>query len=254
MKTWKMRIENDYGNIRGVCHNPKKSQSREEMERELGYAQRLNLNAVRFWMSQEEWEKNPQEYEAGILRFVRSCADKGIRTMPIFWNGNFIKEYRESTDEEWKARQEYAKALIDLLKGEPGLLMWDVYNEPLCNDYLNMASPQEYPSRKANLVKDLRRMCGIVRALDDDTPLTVGHERSEHLDTTADLVDVISFHDYLPTRRLMEEAYDKAYDVAAQQGGKPVLNTETGCIGRANPYDVELELCEKYGCGFFLFN
>ena len=254
MKTWKERIEGDYSDIRGVCHNPKKGQSLAEMEKELGYAQRLNLNAARFWMSQEEWEKAPEEYEERMLQFVRSCADKGIRTMPIFWNGNFIKEYRESSKEEWEKRRQYAKAMIGRLKGEPGILMWDVYNEPLCNDYLRMASEQEYPERKENLVKDLRRLCEIVRMLDDDTPLTVGHEQADHLATTADLVDVISFHDYLPTRRRMEQAYEMTVQIAREQGGKPVLNTETGCIGRANPYDLELELCEKYHCGFFLFN
>ena len=148
MKTWKERIEGDYSDIRGVCHNPKKGQSLAEMEKELDYAKRLNLNAARFWMSQEEWEKAPKEYEERMLQFVRSCADKGIRTMPIFWNGNFIKEYRESSKEEWEKRRQYAKAMIGRLKGEPGILMWDVYNEPLCNDYLRMASEQEYPERK----------------------------------------------------------------------------------------------------------
>ena len=82
----------------------------------------------------------------------------------------------------------------------------------------------------------------------------MGHEQAAHLDTTADLIDVISFHDYLPTRKRMEEAYLAAIAVAKAEGGKPVLNTETGCIGRANPYDAELELCSQYHCGFYLFN
>lgn len=254
MKTWKERVRGNYSDIRGVCHNPKKGQTLEDVERELGYVQRLNLNAIRFWMDQEEWEENPVGYETEILQFVQICKQKGISTMPIFWNGNFITEYEECTEAEWDRRKKYAQAMINLLKGESGILMWDVYNEPLCNDYLRSASQEEYPFRKKKIVKDLRRLCELIRALDDDTPITVGHELAGHLDTTSDLVDVISFHDYLPTRKRIKEAYEEAISVAEAEGGKPVLNTETGCIGRANPYDLELEMCEKYHCGFFLFN
>ena len=54
MKDWKDRIKGDYSDLRGVCHNPKAGQTKEEMAQQLEYAARLNLNAVRFWMSQEE--------------------------------------------------------------------------------------------------------------------------------------------------------------------------------------------------------
>ena len=72
------------------------------------------------------------------------------------------------------------------------------------------------------------------------------------MDSTSDLVDVLSFHDYMPTRSGMEAAYQTAVQLSEAEGGKPILNTETGCIGRANPYDLELEMCGKYHCGFFL--
>lgn len=254
MKTWKERILSDYSGIRGVCYNPGKDKSQQEIEKELGYAQRLNLNAIRFWLSQEEWEEDPEKYETRILQFVSGCADKGIRVMPVFWNGNFITEYSGISDAEWKRKRQYAMAMVRLLKDESRILMWDVCNEPLCNDYLRGAPAEEYPARKGKLVKDLRRLCEMVRSLDEDTPITVGHELAGHLDTTADLVDVISFHDYMPTRKRMAEEYEKAFCVSRTEGGKPVLNTETGCIGRANPYDLELEMCEKYQCGYFLFN
>lgn len=254
MKTWKDRVKRDYSDIRGVCHNPRPDKPQEELERELGYARRLNLNSVRFWLVEEEWKKDRKGYEEMVLNFVRTCYEYGISSMPILWNGNFITDYKLLTDAELEEKREYAQSIIRLLKGEPGLLMWDVYNEPLCNDYLITSPAEELEERKAKLVTDLRKLCALVRELDDDTVITVGHERAEHLDTTADLIDVISFHDYLPTRKLIDEAYSKSYAVAEAEGGKPVLNTETGCIGRANPYDVELEMCDRYHCGFYLFN
>lgn len=254
MKDWKNRITGDYSGLRGVCHNPKPGQTKEEMARQLTYAARLNLNAVRFWMSQEEWEKDPAAYEKLLLDFTDCCEEKGIGIMPIFWNGNFIEDYTEAGEEEWEKKRIYAEAIIRLLKQKKGLLMWDVFNEPLCNNYMGSASPEEYPLRKEKLVRDLRKHCELIRELDPDTPITVGHELSSHMDTTSDLVDVLSFHDYMPTRSRMDAAYRTAVQVSEAEGGKPILNTETGCIGRANPYELELEMCEKYRCGFFLFN
>lgn len=254
MKTWKDRIKDDYSWVRGVCHNPDPEKSQEQMEKELGYAQRLNLNSVRFWLEEEKWAADPAGYEAMILNFVRTCMKYDIYSMPILWNGNFITDYQPLTDAQLEEKKRYADAIIRLLKGEPGLLMWDIYNEPLCNDYLILSPAEEYEERRGKIAADLRKLCLIVRELDDDTPITVGHESANHLDTTADLVDVISFHDYLPTRRQIRGAFEGSIRAALEQGGKPVLNTETGCVGRANPYDVELEMCEHYHCGFYLFN
>ena len=145
-------------------------------------------------------------------------------------------------------------AMIRLLKKEPNLLMWDVYNEPFCNDYLRNCPEEEYESRYKKIEHDLRLQCRMVRELDDDTPITVGHELKEHLESTADLVDVIAFHDYLTTRKDIREVYEYAGKIAKEQGGKPVINNEMGCIGRANPYDVELQFCEEFHYGYYIFN
>jgi hypothetical protein len=83
--------------------------------------------------------------------------------------------------------------------------------------------------------------------------MTVGHERVPHCVSTNDLVDVISFHDYRHTRREVEDEILAAEAMGAEWR-KPILNTETGCVGRANPYEVELELLQQHHIGFYLFN
>lgn len=244
-----------YSQIRGVCHNPKWGQSQEALEKELGYAKRLHLNSIRFWLDQKEWEKNGQAYENLILNFVKSCWRYNISVMPILWNGNGIEEYSGMNTEEWEKARLYAEAMIRLLGNEPGLLMWDVYNEPFCNDFLRSAkTKEEYEKRKAPLSQDLRKLCEMMKAMHPGKLITVGHERYTDLEDTADLVDVISFHDYSPTRKEIRKVYDRTFAIAEKYGKKPVLNTETGCIGRANPYETELMMCEEYGCGFYLFN
>ena len=56
--------------------------------------------------------------------------------------------------------------------------------------------------------------------------LTVGHELISHCESTVDLIDVISFHDYLKTRAEIEAVYTAAEQLS-QKTGKPLLNTET---------------------------
>ena len=248
-----MKPLKDYSHIRGVCHNPRAERDPEQLETELGYCQRLQLNSIRFWLRMDVWEEQGDSYFDVLDHFMRTAWRYGISSIPILWNGNFIREW-DDPDEAWYARAEtYARTFIERFHDEPFILMWDVINEPFCNDYMRRGSSEEYQSRFDNISRYVRRLCDIVRRCDTDGCMTVGHERIQHCVSSNDLVDVISFHDYRHTRREVEE------DILVAEGmgeawGKPILNTETGCVGRANPYEVELELLHKHQIGFYLFN
>lgn len=249
-----MELLKTYSHIRGVCHNPDPNKSAEQVEFELSCAERLGLNSARFWVEQEKWEKEPEAYLKLIRDFVRCCHKHGVSVMPIFWNGNPIKEFTPPTEDEWTKMEEYASAVIGSFHNEPGILMWDVMNEPYCNDFIrNCEDISLRNERMEQLIALVRRMCGIIRKLDPDGILTVGHEFISNCPTTNDLVDVISFHDYLKTRAEIEAVYIEA-ERQCEETGKPIINTETGCIGRSNPYDVELEICESHNVGWYLFN
>lgn len=79
--------------------------------------------------------------------------------MPIFSRGNQIHSYELLTAEEWARKRDYLSAIIRTLKNEPNLLMWDVYNEPFCNDYLRNCPADEYESRYKKIEHDLRLQC-----------------------------------------------------------------------------------------------
>jgi hypothetical protein len=249
-----MKPLKDYSFVRGVCHNPPRDKNWDRLETELGYCKRLNINSTRFWMDQEEYEKDPEGYIAYIGKFMRTCWEYGVSSMPIFWNGNFITDFKEPTEEGYAKAAEYAKAVIDAFKNEDFIIMWDVINEPMCNDYLRKCTDEEYEERYAKLRRYVRRLCEIVRSLDPVNCITVGHEQVKHCESSVDLVDVISYHDYLTTRADMEGAIINAEKLSAENGNKPILNTETGCVGRANPYDIEIELAAKHHVGWYLFN
>ena len=251
-----MKPLKDYSHIRGICYNPGEAKDQETLERHLSYCQRLNLNSTRFWMDMERFEADPEGYMDRVGNFMETCWKYGVSSMPIFWNGNFIRDFQEP-DEAWYARAEkYAQTFIDRFRDAPYILMWDVINEPMCNDYMNSArriSQEEYDRRFAQLEQYVRRLCAIVRKADPEGCMTVGHENVAHLKSSNDLVDVISFHDYLTTRKDIEAAILVAEEYSRQYG-VPILNTETGCIGRANPYEVELQLLNRHHIGFYLFN
>jgi hypothetical protein len=254
MKTWKDRVKSDYSDIRGVHHGPSPGKTMEQLDRELSYADRLNVNSVRMGgMMEGQWHEDPEGTEKRILDYTRLCAKHGITVMPVLSSGNSIKNYEMLTEAQWEKKRRYLTAMVKLLKPEPNMLMWDVYNEPFCNDYLRGAPKDEYETRFKKIEHDLRKQFEIMRELDDDTPMTVGHELAEHLESTLDLVDVIAFHDYLRTRKAVGEMYEYAKQCSIRTGGKPVINNEMGCIGRSNPYDVELQFCEQYNYGYYIF-
>jgi len=126
-------------------------------------------------------------------------------------------------------------------------------NEPLWNDYVNEAPAAEKKQRVAEIYAFTRYYVTYVKKLDAKTPTTVGHVLPEHLVGEADLVDVLSFHDYTGLRSTIEAAYDTAKAYAVKYN-KPMMNTETGCIARANPYDLVLQIAGERHTGWYIFN
>jgi hypothetical protein len=172
--------------------------------------------------------------------------------MPILWNGNNLNP--DTLKPEFRPRGDaYVKAIVEAIKDEPGLLMWDIMNEPFTNSYYDGASGDEKRQREAKITDFVRYNLSYVKKLDPVNAVTVGYTFSSQLEPTADLVDVLSFHDYTAIRSTVEEAYRIAEGVS-QKFGKPMLNTETGCIARANPYDMVLEIAAKHKTGWYLFN
>lgn len=244
------KLLKDYGFIRGVNHVM--TGDTQVLIRDLGYAKRLNLNSTRIWLSIEDYERNPKGYVNRLREYIRVSHQLGFSTMPILWNGNYLNP--DTLQPASRARGDvYVKAIVEGVKNEPGLLMWDIMNEPFTNDYHDKAPEAERPPRKAAITAFVRGQISYVRSLDPVNAITVGHTFPRDLETTADLVDVLCFHDYTPLRSTVEEGYRIASEVS-RKTGKPMLNSETGCIGRANPYDMVLEIAEKHRTGWYLFN
>lgn len=244
-----MEILNDYSWVRGVNHY---MSSGEQLKKELGYGKRVNLNSVRFWLDYRSYAADKTGYIERVVRYTRECYECGYRVMPIIWNGNMLDPHMID-EENYPAGDEYASAIVNALKDEPGLLMWDIMNEPSCNDWI--FGEKDHEIQKAKYEKMwgfVRRYCAFVKNLDHKNAITVGHTTAVDIEPTADSVDVLSFHDYNGTSRSIDANYSLA-DSLSKKYGKPVLQTETGCLARANPYDMALAACQKYNMGWFVY-
>ena len=111
-----MKPLEDYSFIRGVCHNPTlgltQQELEERLERELGFCQKLNLNSIRFWMEPEAYDQDPKGYLDVVETFITMCRDRDISVMPIIWNGNFITDFVEPS-EEWYEKAMKANSLSE---------------------------------------------------------------------------------------------------------------------------------------------
>ena len=83
---WAEKPLKDYSFIRGVNYGMYGDQA--VLERDLGYAKRVNLNSTRIWLNYQVYEKDPQSYISRLRNYIRTAYRMGFSTMPILWNGN----------------------------------------------------------------------------------------------------------------------------------------------------------------------
>jgi hypothetical protein len=239
----------DYGFIRGACYG---GWQRDEatVRKELGYAQRLQLNSTRIWLSTRISQGNPAALGERLRNYIRIAHSMGISTMPILFNGNGLNP-QTLKPESWPQQEAYVKSVVEAVKNEPGLLMWDIMNEPSWNDYINKATKEELPKRQAEIKEFLAHFTKYVKSLDPVNATTIGHTYPSDLEWCTD-VDVFCFHDYRETRKIVEENYVLAEGIAKKYN-KPLINSELSCVCRANPYDMSLEICQRHKIGWYVF-
>jgi TRAP transporter TAXI family solute receptor len=211
-----------------------------ETERDLNYARRLNLNQLRVFLSYEAWTADKPAFRRNLTHLMRAARQRGLGVMPVVGN----TEQMIMDDSARPLAREWAADLVRTVGKEPALAFWDVSNEP---DW--PPSPEARVRRRFELA---RYMAGVFHELDRKTPVTIGFAFVPGMEELADAVDVLSFHDYMQNRAVIRANIARAKAFAAK-AGKPVFNTEIGCVGRANPYDVTLQEHMNAGVGWYIW-
>jgi hypothetical protein len=210
-------------------------------ERDLDYARRLQLNQVRVFIPYSAWAKNKEALGKNLLHFVRAAHRRGIGVMPTLQYK--FGEWKDKA--AWPNARAFAADLVATLGKEPGLEIWDVENEPEC---CKLPPTPDNRLRMEHAVY----MAKMFHELDPVTPITIGATFAENMIEMGDAVDVLSFHDYSPTRAQIRANIETSKQYAAKTG-KPLINTEIGCIARANPYDVALQEHMQAHVGWYIW-
>ncbi|MCQ2145048.1 MAG: cellulase family glycosylhydrolase [Bacteroidales bacterium] len=203
---------------------------------DLDLAKGLDLNFCRIFVPYQVYTEIGDTLVDRLRDFAHKCDERGMKMMPVVGSGRWT---RDSTllyqAEEW------VDFLVGALKDEPNLAMWDIMNEPDLNVRM----------REANF-ENCRRMYGLFKEKDPDTPLTIGFQLVSSMIKMADYADILQFHDYSETRAEVRDTVARA-QAFADQVGKKIFNGEMGCVGRANPYDVTLEEHMKANMGWCIW-
>lgn len=238
------------------------------IERELSYASRMGLNCVRTFLNYTVYENNREKFLKSVLHMVRTADSLGMKVMPAVFDSCFseiepkidlqLNEWIPNPgvmnlkEDFWPKGEAYCRDLIDLLKNENGLLMWDVMNEPLCTAYVWGHGPEGNAKNKAEIFAFLKHFCDFIRENDDVNPITVGHADFATNDETQEWEDILSFHTYAPTEKSLESIMQQAMK-QGEKYGKQMFCSETGCAGRANPYDSAIEIATRNKVGYFVW-
>jgi endo-1,4-beta-mannosidase len=242
--TGKRYLPKDLSNIRGFNYTAATAKGHPEMwlgylpeetEREMDMARKLNLNQVRVFVPYAPYISDKEAYRKNLLHFVRTCHASDIGVMPVV---GYSQEMLMDSAYRPQAR-EWVAFLVSTLLEEPRIAIWDIKNEPV--SLLDLRNEQENRGSALNpKFTFLRYISGVFHELDKKHPITIGMASEPPMERFGDCVDILSFHDYSSTREQIRAMIGRAKKYAARVN-KPLINSEIGCVGRANPYDMAIE-------------
>ncbi len=183
------------------------------IDRELGWAASLGFNTVRVYLHDLLWLADAEGLLTRIDQYLTIAAKHGIRTMVVFfdacWNNyGYLGKQPKPTpgvhnsgwlqsptgkvlvdESAWGRLEAYLTGVMNYFRADERVLMWDLYNEPGNEGYLENSLPL------------LQAVFAWARTVKPSQPLTVGvwdegaaftrlnQFQLEH-------ADIITFHNY----------------------------------------------------------
>ena len=198
------------------------------IDRELGFAESIGMNAVRVYLHDIAWEQDPKGFKARLGEFLGIAAKHRIR--PIFvifddcWrdnpkagkqpepvpgvhNSGWVRSPGSKAVNDaakWDRLEKYVTDVLSSFGKDERILMWDLYNEP------------GNSGQDARSLPLLKATFGWARSSRPIQPLTAGlwYGNKELNDWQLGASDVVTFHNYndaadlrAQIRRLSETGY-----------------------------------------------
>jgi len=252
------------------------------IERELGWAAEIGLNALRTNLPFLVWRHDRDGLITRIDTFLDIAAGRGLATMlclfddcgfggeepvygpqpepvPGIHNSRAVASPGRATVMDraaWPDLERYVRDMIAAFAGDDRVFVWDLYNEPgngmvFARDGLgDVAAPLEQHSH--DLMRETFRWA---RAVGPSQPLTVGAWRTSTSDEVVyaapidrdalALSDILSFHAYLPMQHT-----DRIIASLAPRG-RPLMCTEWMARAVASRIADQLDLMRRRDVGCF---
>ena len=245
----------DLSHVRGFNYTPASVDNEQlylqyddaEVNRDFGYAQSIGLNQVRAFLRYTEWAKDKAKFHDSFGKLLAAVRRHNMQIMFVLSLPREPSGVLGTTADE--QREAWLRDVLTLAKGHKEVFAWDVANEPDWSGYSENPVP---PAARDAKIEMGKKIADFVHKFDKNYLTTVGCFRVECIETYAAYTDILSWHDYAPTRELTISRALKAKEYAARYG-KPLLQTEVGCIGRASPYDMALREYKKLGVGTYIW-
>ncbi|HON65249.1 MAG TPA: cellulase family glycosylhydrolase [Phycisphaerae bacterium] len=202
----------------------------------------LGINAVRILVPYSNGGWNgpnvPQSRLDQLEYVVNIMGDRGIRSVVTLfdWETSFPAAGSSREADHLK----YLSAIVNRLRDNPYVFLWDVKNEPDHPDNYGWCdcNPGDCgnwdcnPAKRNQIVSWLERMCNAVRARDPNHPVAAGMRWWQNLSDVLHFQDVAIFHSYWPNISTEEIPQTKAL---MGSNPKPILVEEWGWPSNPNP-------------------
>ncbi|NYT40684.1 cellulase family glycosylhydrolase [Sphingomonas sp. R-74633] len=209
-----------------------------EIDRDLGYAQKIHLNALRVWASYEYWQTNPADFQAKFDQFLALSHKHGIRILISLFENDGVAptpEHMWSIDpktafsiqspgnkiangpeEGWAEPRGFVEWFMKRYGKDDRLIAIEVMNEPRAG---KDGAKGTLPFTHA--------MLATAKALQGSVPLTVGTARIGEAKALIPLgIDIIEIHNNFPRDPAdMKNAIEQAMAVG-KEANLPVWLTE----------------------------
>ena len=228
------------------------------IDRELGYAESIGLNAMRVFLHHVAWEIDPDGFKKRVDEYLAIADKHHIQTMFVFFDDCWDENYAAGKQRDPKpgihnsgwirdpgklyydnpalinTLEKYVKDVLTTFKHDKRILLWDVYNEPGNSNYGNKS-----------LVL-LGKVFSWGRQINPDQPLSAGLWSKDLTDLNAFQLknsDVITYHNYND-----EKEHALVIDTLAKYG-RPMICTEYMARTRVSKFQNIMPLLKQNNVG-----